>query len=314
MIHEESTFILDGVTSSLRMKSGAGNTTLAVLAVIRHRKTSKRKGPPSCGNGFDTAYLPFAKGHVIALELGGSDNQYNVVPQFEDWQGKANGAWRQMEIELSAKQFAGHTMLVEMKYERAGIEEDNDTALSGFQADRFRDWTDPRIPSSFHVRAWKSATGLHAIDDDGKFDAAVVALNKGVTSYSKVFDLGVAMPEPDRGMYVNQAALTVAQSQYGSLKRSESFVSFMLEPGVMAKVRTQVGKTQGVRATEAQGMQAFPIMFAFQKGVSEPKIRKKILARKKIGVESAPDDEIFKKRVADTDLEGPLKKKVKTTR
>ena len=80
----------------------SGNTTSSVIAIIKTRtKVSKnRKGPPACGNGFETAYLAFAKGHIIALELGGSDDQFNVVPQFEDWQGKANGEWRQMEVEV----------------------------------------------------------------------------------------------------------------------------------------------------------------------------------------------------------------------
>lgn len=95
----DSKFMLNGVVSHYCLKV-VGNKTVAALARIKKRSTSKREAPPVCRNGFATAGLPFAKGHVIALELSGSDEAHNVVPQFEDWQGKQNGAWRQMEVDL----------------------------------------------------------------------------------------------------------------------------------------------------------------------------------------------------------------------
>jgi len=74
MIKIDNTFKLHNVQSNIIMKVDSQFNTLAVLGVINSRPTTEdREDPPKCGNGFQTADLPFAKGHVIALELGGSD-------------------------------------------------------------------------------------------------------------------------------------------------------------------------------------------------------------------------------------------------
>ena len=126
MLKTNDTFYLGGVTSCLRMKCEANGTPTAVLGVVRIRATTKRDPPPKCGSGYETDRLAFAKGHLIALELGGVDDQWNVVPQFEHWQGKPNGDWRIMEITVKQKleNTTGAAMLVEAGYGRGGREED----------------------------------------------------------------------------------------------------------------------------------------------------------------------------------------------
>ena len=294
MIKRDFDFNLSGVRSKLCMKYDMGTSrTEAVLCLVQHRKTSNRKGPPDCCNGFDTSYLPFAKGHVVALELGGSDDQFNVVPQFEDWQGKPNGVWRQMEIALSASKYAGHIMLVTVGYGRGGAEESHEDAYDAFVADRIRDWTDPRIPDAFHIHVWAgSASVLDAITDDAKFDTAVKTLTVKTPVFTQSFILGNGMPQPDRGMYINQNALKVTSALHNSLARSDSLPSFLLEQGTMVQVRNGVLAMPGVVPTEAMGLQAFPIMSAYQTGMSGPKVVKKIKKRKADGLPTADDDDI----------------------
>lgn len=50
------------------------------------------------GNGIhrNTGIVDSQKGHIMALELGGPDLPYNIVPQWGQWQ--ANGVWRKMEM------------------------------------------------------------------------------------------------------------------------------------------------------------------------------------------------------------------------
>lgn len=46
----------------------------------------------------NTGVIDAQKGHIMALELGGPDEAFNIVPQWANWQ--ANGAWRQMEKDI----------------------------------------------------------------------------------------------------------------------------------------------------------------------------------------------------------------------
>jgi hypothetical protein len=286
MIKKDTTFNFRGVTSGFCMKY-AGTTTQAVLATIRPRSTAGRPPPPDCGNGFDTSYLPFAKGHVIALELGGSDEPFNVVPQFEDWQGKLNGAWRQMEVALGA--YPAHVMLVQIGYNRPGPNEAHDVAVAAFQVDRLRDWVDTRIPDVFRVRVWKSSEDPAAIDGDAAFDAMIARLEKAVPAYETAFNLGTGLPEPDRSMYVNQAALDVAMDLWNE-DAFPSFPTFMLQPGTVANVRADLRALPGIVPTEASNVQALPIMCAYQKGLTAPKVRRMVNDMDKRGLKRAGSD------------------------
>jgi hypothetical protein len=292
MIRKDTTFSLSGVTSHLIMKYDVEDNTTTVLGFIQHRETKKRKGPPDCGNGFDTSYLPFAKGHVIALELGGSDDKYNVVPQFEHWQGKPNGAWRMMENALGKPEFASCWMQVDVGYGRIGGEEAHQTARVEFEQDLLRDWTDPRIPDIFRVRVWDGTLDLSKINNDLDFDKALVELGKSMQMHDESFNLGTGVPEPDRNMFIVQMALSATLEKHAALTRQVSMLSYLLEPGTVTDVRTTVAAEYGVTATEAAGLQAFPIMKAYQDGVTEPKIQKKILKRKAEGEDTAGDAEL----------------------
>jgi hypothetical protein len=292
MIRKDTMFSLSGVTSHLIMKYNDEDYTTTVLGYIQHRVTKNRKGPPACGNGYDTSYLPFAKGHVIALELGGSDDVYNVVPQFEHWQGKPNGAWRIMENALGDSQCASCWMQVDVGYGRAGVEESHDAAQDAFDLDRLRDWTDPRIPDVFRVRVWNGIVDSSKINNDQEFDKALVKLAFSTLKFEQTFNLGTGIPEPDRNMYIVQMALSAALDKHAALTREVSMLSYLLEPGAVASVRTTVAAENGVTATEAAGLQAFPIMKAYQAGVTEPKIQKKILKRNADGLGTAGDAEL----------------------
>jgi hypothetical protein len=307
MITIDKAFGLEGVVSNICMRHIANGGTFAVLGRINRRGTSNRDSPPLCGNRFDTSYLPFAKGHLIALELGGSDNEYNVVPQFEDWQGKLNGEWRQMESALNKSEYEGCLMLVEVAYGRTGAVEDHDAAWAAFAANRLRDWADPRIPNGFRVRVWADPLDPSSILEDARFNTEVSRLDSVVCKFDQRFNLGVKMPEPDRSMYINQMALNIAEIKHDDEvarqpARAPSMISWLLTPEAIPFVRAELGKVAGVEAPEAANQQAYPIMFAYQAGVTPSKIGKKVKLLKKA-----------KFKVADDDLLGipPPKKKMK---
>jgi hypothetical protein len=293
MLKKNDTFKLNGVTSCLRMKCEEDGTPTAVLGVVRTRPTTNRASPPTCGSGYRTDRLAFAKGHLIALELG-VDDQWNVVPQFEHCQGKPNGDWRIMEITLKNQlaTITGAAMLVEAGYDRIGLEEDYEVALAAFEDNRLRSWHDPRIPDLFKVRVW---TGEHddlvqKIGDDSTFAAAVTKLKNQKTYYDIEFYLGTAMPEPDRSMYEVQVAITEAKDMHAELNRTDSFASFMIDEGTVAELRNRL--KEHMDPVRAQGMQAFPILKDAQAGMSESKLRKKATKRLDDGLNLATEEEL----------------------
>ena len=290
-VEYEGTFSLNGVVSDYCVEVAGGNT-VAVLARIKVRPTSSRAGPPACGNGFETAYLAFAKGHVIALELGGSDKPANVVPQFEHWQGKQNGAWRMMEMDFV--KHAGKLMLVEIGYVRTGGVQAYQTMLDAFQADRLIDWTDSRIPSSFVATVWPAdGVNLSAITSDLQFDTAVMLLKTKTKIDEKSFDLGTALPEPDRSMYVVQSAITIAhelEADYSTPAADAdddweppmSPISYLMEEDTLPEIRKRLRDVPSVTPTEAAGFQLAPMIFAMHQ-TTRPKLRKKLRDRTKQG-------------------------------
>lgn len=314
-IEREQTFSLNGVTSNYCVKI-VGTTTVAALAEIRIRPTSNRKGPPKCGNGFETARLAFAKGHVVALELGGSDKASNVVPQFEHWQGKPNGAWRQMEEELKAHH--GKMMLVTIGYGRTGGERDYDGMVDEFQDNHLVDWTDVRIPDSFEVRVWPNAGVDPAnIESDQDFEEAVAKLKKTGPSYSKDFALGNQMPQPDRQMYVEQYGIGVAKDLYEGrppLHRETSIMSYLLLEGTLDDIRVEMKDVPDVTPTEAAGLHVYPLMKGIQ-GITEPKARAKHkLTSQKKGVKVISSELLeqgMKRKAADDLVTGRPEKNTK---
>jgi len=83
-------------------KSLFGNSHLAprhVWGIVDPRATGARKEPPDI-KIFPTADSFFDIGHVMALELGGADDQENFVPQFRE--ENQHAAWKKMETALRA--------------------------------------------------------------------------------------------------------------------------------------------------------------------------------------------------------------------
>ena len=286
-LQTDTTFELNGVKTNMRMKV-SGSTTLSVLAKVQKRPTRNRNPPPECGNGFETAYLPFAKGHIVALELGGSDNKYNVVPQFEMWQG--NGPWRAME-KLVHSTVGDMLMLVEITYGRPGPGQNLQGSIEAFQDNNFIDWTDKRIPSGFDVTIFKSSANLTTISCEGLYDAAVASLKSGsAPRVTTSFDLGTKkMPEPDHHAYVVQAALTIAKPR---LQRSTSFATLFMVEGEMGKVRDQLKLVSGISATDANNVHAGPMIMAGQK-ITKTALKKKRKQREIGGLMMADEDEVF---------------------
>ena len=296
-IKRDNAFTLSGVTSNFCMKYTGDNFTRSVLGRINIRPTKNRNSPPKCGNGFATDRLAFAKGHVMALELGGSDDQYNVVPQFEHWQGKPNGEWRQLEEHLRAT-FAGKLMLVEMTYTRGGGRQSYENMLDAFVMNRLIDWTDERIPDGFTVRVWDDPLDPSAIntDNDTDFDSKVAALKVKAPVFSHTLTLGNTMPEPDRNMYIYQTAIDVTlslrETKKYQLKKSLSDVTFMLLPDTIGDVRNGMATQPGVTPVEAKGIQLCPLITQIQ-AITPAKIKAKRKQRVLEGMDVVSEDEIL---------------------
>lgn len=126
--------------------------------------TQGRPSPPEPSSGFVTDYTPFARGHVMALELGGPDVDFNIVPQWGQWQG--GGAWRRMEEDIAARSGTGgfRTFVARLTYAWTGTT--RDTSQAAFAAgQRLVVWDDRRIPTRIEVWATVDA------DPDGYFTA-----------------------------------------------------------------------------------------------------------------------------------------------
>lgn len=172
-----------------------------LIGVIHRQNTGDRDQPPNCHTGFVTEGTPFAKGHVMALELGGCDQSFNIVPQYERWQGSpgaANGAsWRDMELSLRNGQ--QEVMVVEMDY--AAVADSyaaNKAAFAG--GDNLLHWTGPNIPIRFRVWAVSRATVATylAADAAGK-TAAIGAVITARHGEAPMFEAAInSMPAADR--------------------------------------------------------------------------------------------------------------------
>lgn len=181
----------------------AGSTRPRYLVGVIHRQgTGGRELPPDCLCGFNTADTPFAKGHIMALELGGSDASFNIVPQYERWQGNPGaagdgGTWRDMELALSAG--AQQAMVVEIDY--AAVPEQYLVHQAAFRnGAQVIHWTGPNIPTRFRVWGVTQATVQAYLDaDDAGKEAAIGALILARHGEAALFDAAIgAMPAIDR--------------------------------------------------------------------------------------------------------------------
>jgi hypothetical protein len=108
-----------------------------VAGLVEPRTTKGRPGAPEPSSGLkvgvkwkevgsadtrNTGIVDAQKGHIMALELGGPDKPWNIVPQWGNWQ--ANGEWRKSEVQIHEAaleaQERGHRMqfVADVKYKR----------------------------------------------------------------------------------------------------------------------------------------------------------------------------------------------------
>jgi len=92
-----------------------------VEALLTPCVTTGRSGAPDPSSGLDLTYTGFDKGHVIALELGGVDDHFNIIPQCRFFQ--QSGPWRKAEREILKiiKKYPPYTckMKVKLAYVRS---------------------------------------------------------------------------------------------------------------------------------------------------------------------------------------------------
>lgn len=138
-----------------------------LIGEIVPQTSEGRDSPPDCFSGFDTAGTAFAKGHIMALELGGCDDSENIVPQYGQWQGNQNGAWRKMEKAVYdhavAKGAEKQVLVVACNYPGGATMVTPEERAAYLNGEKLRHFTDPRIPLRFKVwvvpRTWASKSG-----------------------------------------------------------------------------------------------------------------------------------------------------------
>ncbi|NWB96423.1 hypothetical protein HX882_11020 [Pseudomonas gingeri] len=197
---------LNQINHNCFIHSDAAGRPRYLVGEIYRQATALRPGPPNCLSGFDTAGTPFAKGHIMALELGGCDIGANIVPQYELWQGSGGGAWRDMEVALGNG--AQQVMVVEIDYAVVG---DNYVAnkLQFNQNNLLIHWTSPNIPTRFRVWAVASNSGAGAgsianylVASNANKDLLIDGLMAAMHGLATFFDETIgAMPVIDRNRW-----------------------------------------------------------------------------------------------------------------
>lgn len=184
-----------------------------VEALVTACVTTGRAGAPDPSSGLDLTYSGFDKGHVIALELGGVDDRFNIVPQCRFFQ--QSGPWRKAEREILKiiKKYPAYTcsMNVKLTYARSPIDPRSLSVVVVNTADGdvvFQTSLD-NLPTDVDVRQQdKVIDKLSAYDDqdDGDMDAEDTPPVFSPPSYATAsFGVIVAqMPTPGPGQFHQQ--------------------------------------------------------------------------------------------------------------
>jgi hypothetical protein len=124
-----------------------------------------RDSPPGCLCSSEMPGTALGCEHIIARELGGCDDGKNIVLQYGEWLGKANGDWRKVEIVLfdadPLTRNGQQVMVLAIDYPVAPM---LDQGMLVRLANRERQvyLVDPPIPNRFKVwwlvKSWPSAT------------------------------------------------------------------------------------------------------------------------------------------------------------
>lgn len=214
---------------------GGQQSAQHVVGQIVRQGTGDRLKPPPCLSGFDTDYTPFAKGHVMALELGGCDEtagvgnariSANIVPQYEKWQGVPGGAWRDMEVAVGADVANSAVFIADITYQ-AGLFPDTYAVQSAAfnSGDVLMHWREPRIPERFRVWGvpmnWNQggvAVNAYFAANDGGKDAAIANIIAALTAHGaaslKIDATIAAMPQTDRDYWRNNQLKGFARAEF----------------------------------------------------------------------------------------------------
>lgn len=233
---------------------GGAELPRILVGEIHRQPTGGRDNPPDCISGFDTAYTPFAKGHIMALELGGADVSANIVPQYGMWQGMANGPWRMVEHAIGSG--VAESMVVLLDY---GVVAQSYMALSiRFRGgDKLFHWTDPRIPVRFRV--WTTALVnvqpyLSASDADKPAAAEALTGALGAPTY----DLAVnGMPDVDRTYWRTQMIQNAAREAHAAYRHGLT-AQVLPPPGTGGPIRRQTRQRHNPMAVRPTAPLSFP--------------------------------------------------------
>lgn len=195
-----------------------GNCPVLLAGLIQVVATTGRENPPNPFSAFECGNSPYAKGHIMALELSGPDISENIVPQFGQWQGV--GEWRQMEVEV-ANRYHGHFFTVCLDYGFTGL--DRNTFADPWDSGQgeIEPWELKVIPTKFRVRVLDAGsthavvTGLKSLL--GKTALSALDWSAGRTQLELLTALGgpvlfhhefsqLVMPDIDKEYWLSQHA------------------------------------------------------------------------------------------------------------
>ncbi len=253
-----------GTLYALRL---VGANTVGLLGRIECRPTSGRDNPPQPANGFNTAGTPFGNGHVLALNLGGTDDTRNLVPQWEQWQ--QTGTWRQVEVKCAA--FNDGLFRCELAYDTAASDQ-HANLLAGMTVNPLQAWADPRLPTMFRVRVYLRPTAaLSALHGN---EVAYDALAATLDVEHPVFDSQVLahqdMPPEDVLYWQNQVMAGQLKQLYATFTAQEeariaglgqvlvnpiNFTQFVQHGETRTELQAVLGGFTGFSATDIAGLQ-----------------------------------------------------------
>lgn len=274
-----------------------GNNTVGLLGLIQCRTTKDRDNPPQPANGFNTAGTPFGNGHVLALNLGGTDDTRNLVPQWEQWQ--QTGAWRQVEVKCA--EFNGGLFRCEVAYDDAALDQ-HATLLAGMAANPLQAWADPRLPVAFRVRVYRrSSPELGAVLTDLAYNALVSTLDSEHPAYDSGVLAHQAMPPEDAQYWQNQIMAGQLKQLYAAYTAQEQarvaaqgqvlvnaigFTQFVQHGDTRTELQSALGMYAGFSATDIAGLQIERVLRATHKVTAKAVARYRKLMNADFGDDS----------------------------
>lgn len=191
----------------------------------------------------------------MALELGGSNSPFNIVPQFKHWQ--ETGAWRIMENKLKAHN--GLIMKVEVRHDRTGAEKSRDELLGDWINSQLMSWLDPRIPNFFDVKVYNASfSPTQEIKTYDQYINALTNLNSVTDVFHADFDLGDQLPDEDHEHVLNSIAVDIFDQLWEDAVTESGLMTpmrFMAQPTTADLVRKKLLEIENVTAPEATGFQ-----------------------------------------------------------